>query len=55
MMHHSRVFGVSIVESEERLAVMLTEQTWTLCSGFSVAGREEYLFLNDATQRRRCR
>jgi hypothetical protein len=28
---------------------MLTQQTWTLCSAFSVADHEDYLFLNDAT------
>lgn len=28
---------------------MLTERTWTLCSGFTVAGHERYVFLNDAT------
>jgi hypothetical protein len=28
---------------------MLTERTWTLCSGFTVTGYEDYLFLNDAT------
>ena len=26
---------------------MLTERTWTLCSGFYVQGHECYLFLND--------
>ncbi len=28
---------------------MLTERTWTLCSGFYVQGHPEILFLNDAT------
>ncbi len=28
---------------------MLTERTWTLCSGFYVVGHEAYLFLNDST------
>ena len=37
------------VESPHVLADMLTTRTWTLCSAFTVAGREEYLFLNDAT------
>ena len=28
---------------------MLSERTWTLCSGFYVVGHENYLFLNDST------
>jgi hypothetical protein len=28
---------------------MLTERTWTLCSGFYIVGNENYLFLNDST------
>lgn len=47
-MMHRRRWSVSVVASAEDLARMLTERTWTLCSGFSVAGHA-YLFLNDAT------
>ncbi len=46
---HRRVWQVAEIETVEELAHMLTEQTWVLCSGFSVAGHPEYLFLNDAT------
>ena len=49
MLHRNRVWCVSTVETAEELARKLTEQTWTLCTGFCVAGHEEYLFLNDAT------
>src|SRR5688572_24213327 len=48
MMHAHRVFCVSPVASAEELARMLTERTWTLCSGFYVQGHT-YLFLNDST------
>lgn len=48
-MHRNRRWGVSAVTSAEELAHMLTERTWTLCSGFYVAGHEDYLFLNDST------
>lgn len=49
MMHEKRRWCVSTVATPEELARMLTERTWTLCSGFTVAGHERYLFLNDAT------
>lgn len=49
MMHYKRCHHLSTVDSAETLAMMLTEQTWTLCSAFNVAGHEEFLFLNDAT------
>ncbi len=49
MMHATRVWCVHTVESAEELARMLTETTWTLCSGFRIAGHPGYLFLNDAT------
>jgi hypothetical protein len=49
MMHSNRCWGVGVVSSAEELATMLTEQVWTLCSGFYVAGHPDYLFLNDAT------
>jgi len=48
-MHGRRTFCISPVASAEELAHMLTERTWTLCSGFYVQGHEGYLFLNDAT------
>jgi hypothetical protein len=48
-MHKKRRWCVTAVASTEALARALTEQTWTLCSGFYVAGHEGYLFLNDAT------
>jgi len=34
------------VETTEELAEKLTQHTWTLCTGFELAG---YLFLNDST------
>jgi hypothetical protein len=49
MMHSRRCWCLQRVDTTEVLAKMLTETTWTLCSGFTVAGHEEYLFLNDAT------
>src|SRR5689334_7103131 len=49
MMHRNRRFCVSAVPDPVELARMLTERTWTLCSGFFIAGHEDTLFLNDAT------
>lgn len=49
MFHKHRTWAIHRVESAEILAEMLTTRTWTLCSGFVIAGHEEYLFLNDAT------
>lgn len=49
MMHPGRRFSLSPVASAEELAQMLTDRTWTLCSGFCVTGKEAYLFLNDST------
>ena len=48
-MMHKRRWCVSPVAAPQELALMLTERTWTLCSGFYVQGHENYLFLNDAT------
>ena len=48
-MHRKRRWCCSEVASAEELARMLTERTWTLCSGFYVKGHDDYLFLNDAT------
>src|SRR5438105_3847559 len=49
MMHAHRRWGVSAVRSPEDLAHLLTQQTWTLCTGFFVEGHPNFLFLNDAT------
>lgn len=49
MMHDRRRWVVNAVASAEELAEMLTQRSWTLCSGFYVVGHEDYLFLNDAT------
>src|SRR5437660_10485339 len=49
MMHAQRRFCISPVASAEELAHMLTERSWTLCSGFYVQGHESFLFLNDST------
>lgn len=49
MFHAKRRWAVSPVATPEDLARMLTERTWTLCSGFFVQGHDEYLFLNDST------
>lgn len=48
-MHEKRRWCVSTIATPEELARMLTERTWTLCSGFTVAGHDRYVFLNDAT------
>lgn len=49
MLHTKRRWGVGPACSPEDLACKLTERTWTLCTGFYVAGHPDYLFLNDAT------
>ncbi len=49
MMHRNRRWGVGPVPTPEDLARKLTDQTWTLCTGFYVQGHEDYLFLNDAS------
>ncbi len=49
MMHATRRWSLSEVESADTLAKMLTGRTWTLCSAFFVKGHPDYLFLNDAT------
>ena len=49
MMHKNRVWCVGAVASSQELADKLTRTTWTLCTGFYVAGHEDYLFLNDST------
>jgi hypothetical protein len=45
LLHKDRKWCVTDVNSAEKLAEMLTEQTFTLCSGFRYGG---YLFLNDS-------
>ena len=49
MFHKSRVWCLGAVGSPEELAEKLTSHSWTLCTGFYIAGFEVYLFLNDAT------
>src|SRR4051812_26732174 len=49
MMHPQRRWSLSTVASSEELAKMLTERAWTCCTAFIVAGKERYVFLNDAT------
>lgn len=46
MMYKNRVWAVKTVASAEDLARLLTEHTWTLCTGFRLSG---YLYLNDST------
>ena len=43
MMHATRRFCVSPVASVEELARMLTQTTWTLCSGFYAEGHPAIL------------
>jgi len=45
-MHPERRFVVTGIASAEKLAMMLTAFTWTICSGFEHGG---LLFLNDST------
>ncbi len=46
MMHKTRRWMITGAKTPEQLARDLTEQTWTLCTGFAFQG---YLFLNDST------
>jgi hypothetical protein len=46
MMHKRRRWMITRAKTPEQLARDLTEQTWTLCTGFELEG---YLFLNDST------
>jgi hypothetical protein len=48
MLHKNRIFAVSPVETAPELAEKLTRHTWTCCTGFSLTGHPEYLFLNDS-------
>ena len=45
MMHKRRRWVITRAKTPEQLARDLTEQTWTLCTGFAFEG---YLFLNDS-------
>jgi hypothetical protein len=45
LFHKKRTWCVTPVASPEELAHKLTEQTWTLCTGFDIQG---WIFLNDA-------
>lgn len=45
-MHQARRFRVAEVVDAEDLSKKLTEQSWTLCTGFRLG---DLLFLNDAT------
>ena len=49
MFHDNRRWAIHVVASAEELAHIVAKRTSTLCSGFVVAGHEDYLFLNDAT------
>src|SRR5690554_121999 len=44
--HTDRHWGISTIQTATELASLLTEHSWTLCTGFRWNG---YLFLNDAT------
>jgi len=48
-MFHDRAWKVTEIATPEELAYKLTQQTWSLCNGFVVAGHPDYLFLNDST------
>ncbi len=48
-MHNKRRWVVSSVATKQELAEKLVDNTWTLCTGFVVAGHENYVFLNDST------
>lgn len=45
MIHDTRVYSVRVVSSAEELAELLTESSWTLCTGFELSG---LVFLNDS-------
>jgi hypothetical protein len=45
MLHHHRTFGVANSERLDELVTKLTEQTWTLCTGFAYQG---LLLVNDS-------
>lgn len=45
MLHKDRVWSVKNIDSPEELVFLLTQYTWTGCSGFRIQG---FLFLNDS-------
>lgn len=45
MLHQHRCWQITDVDDADLLAEMLTERTWTMCTGFRYAG---LLFLNDS-------
>ena len=47
MLHPEREFAIISIESLDKLALILTGSTWTLCTGFEHQG---LLFLNDSTR-----
>lgn len=50
MLYPSRVHTLKEVTDIEELASLLTEHTWTLCTGFCLRADERtILFLNDST------
>ena len=46
MLYKNRVWHVSVVESRDELAEMLTQHVYTPCTAFEL---EDVLFLNDST------
>jgi hypothetical protein len=46
MLHKSRMWSVTDVDSPENLAFKLTQQSWTGCSSFRLGN---YLYANDST------
>lgn len=48
MMHKHRIHCLGPVDTARHLAEKLTGTTWTLCTGFYLEGRPDYLFLNDS-------
>lgn len=48
MLHKTRAWSLSTVETAEELAVKLTEMTWCGCSAFKLPDAP-YIFVNDST------
>lgn len=51
MVHKDRIFAITEVETLEKLAGMVTEYTWTLCSGFKCGN---VILLNDSFSENGC-
>jgi len=49
MMHTTRKWFVTEVESAEKLAQLLTETTFGCCHAFSIQGHPDYVWVNDST------